>query len=136
MKETRTARGGPECPTLLHYLARVLLRTDSSLISFTDDLPHLDAAARGKFTFSHLDCRLNVPDLVSVSTVMQSVNGLVSGLSQVKDEIRQLRQLRSQPANDQFTHVMGVMFLPSILKVTPHLCGSLSSRKLAQAWKH
>jgi diaphanous 1 len=49
MKETRTARGGTDCPTLLHYLARVLLRTDPSLISFTDDLPHLDAAARGQF---------------------------------------------------------------------------------------
>lgn len=46
MKETKTARGGSDCPTLLHYLARVLLRSDPSLINFMDDMPHLEAAAR------------------------------------------------------------------------------------------
>jgi len=48
MKETRTAKGGPECPTLLHYIARVLMRTDPHLVNFIDDIPHLEAAARGK----------------------------------------------------------------------------------------
>lgn len=47
MKETKTVKGGPGCPTLLHYLARVLLRKDPSLVSFIDDMPHLEAAARG-----------------------------------------------------------------------------------------
>jgi diaphanous 1 len=47
MKETKTVKGGPECPTLLHYLARVLLRTDPLLVTFIEDLPHLEAAARG-----------------------------------------------------------------------------------------
>ena len=49
MKETKTAKGGPECPTLLHYLARVLLRTDPSLVTFIEDMPHLEAAARGVY---------------------------------------------------------------------------------------
>jgi len=47
MKETKTVKGGPECPTLLHYIARVLLRTDPSLVNFIEDLFHLEAAARG-----------------------------------------------------------------------------------------
>jgi diaphanous 1 len=47
MKETKTAKGGQECPTLLHYLARILLRADPSLVTFVNDLPHLEAAARG-----------------------------------------------------------------------------------------
>lgn len=47
MKETKTANGGPECPTLLHYLARVLLRKDPFLVNFIDELPSLEAAARG-----------------------------------------------------------------------------------------
>ena len=47
MKETKTASGGPDCPTLLHYLSRVIMRTDESLISFIDDLPNLEPAARG-----------------------------------------------------------------------------------------
>ena len=41
MKETKTAKGVPDCPTLLHYIARVLLRKDPSLVSFIDDMPHL-----------------------------------------------------------------------------------------------
>jgi diaphanous 1 len=47
MKETRTAQGGSECPTLLHYIARVLLRSDPLLVTFIEDMPHVEAAARG-----------------------------------------------------------------------------------------
>ena len=47
MKETRTVKGSPECPTLLHYVARTLLGSNPNFINFADDLPHLEAAARG-----------------------------------------------------------------------------------------
>jgi len=40
--------------------------------------------------------------------IMQSVNSLVAGLQQVKEELRQLRQLRTLPVDDQFIHVMQV----------------------------
>lgn len=50
LKETRTARSDSDCPTLLHYLARLMGRADPSLITFIDDLPHLEAAARGSYT--------------------------------------------------------------------------------------
>ena len=55
MKETKTAKGAPECPTLLHYVARVLLRHDPSLVTFIEDVPHVEAAARGE------SCSLLVP---------------------------------------------------------------------------
>jgi diaphanous 1 len=48
MKEMKAANGRSDCPTLLHYLARVLLRSDPSLVTFIEDLPHVEAAARGK----------------------------------------------------------------------------------------
>lgn len=51
MKETKTAKGGPECPTLLHYVARVLIRTDPSLTLFIDEMPSVESAARGKWHF-------------------------------------------------------------------------------------
>ena len=41
-------KGGPQCPTLLHYIARVLLRTDPTLVTFLEDMPHVEAAARGE----------------------------------------------------------------------------------------
>jgi len=47
MKETKTAKAGSDCPTLLHYLARVLLRANSRIIVFVEELPHVEAAARG-----------------------------------------------------------------------------------------
>lgn len=47
MKETKTAKSDADCPTLLHYLARVLIRRDDRIIFFVDDLPHVEAAARG-----------------------------------------------------------------------------------------
>jgi hypothetical protein len=49
LKETKTARAEQSgCPTLLHYLARVLMRTDPSLCTFVDEIPHLEPAARGE----------------------------------------------------------------------------------------
>lgn len=47
--ETRTTKGGSDCPTLLHYLARVLMRKDPTLVNFIDELPNLEPAARGEF---------------------------------------------------------------------------------------
>ena len=47
LKETKTAKGGAECPTLLHYLAKVLLRKDPSLTTFILEMPNVEAAARG-----------------------------------------------------------------------------------------
>ncbi|WVW81462.1 hypothetical protein I302_103456 [Kwoniella bestiolae CBS 10118] len=45
MKETRTAKGSG-CPTMLHYLARILLRKDASLVLWSEDVPALEPAAR------------------------------------------------------------------------------------------
>lgn len=47
MKDTKTSRPASECQTLLHYLACMLMKTDAEFVNFMDDLPHLEAAARG-----------------------------------------------------------------------------------------
>ncbi|KAJ6566848.1 hypothetical protein B0H19DRAFT_1258033 [Mycena capillaripes] len=89
---------GSECPTLLHYLACVLMRTDPSLVNFIDDLPHLEAAAR-----------------VSVQSVTQSVHAIDAGLNQVKDEITQLKSLSGVPVDDRFIRVIE----PFVVQVGP-----------------
>ena len=43
-----------------------------------------------------------------MQTVTQSINALAAGLSQVKEEISQLKQIHSLSANDKFVHVMQV----------------------------
>lgn len=48
MKETKTAKTTSDCPTLLHYIARVLLRTEPKLTLFIEELPNLEPAARSK----------------------------------------------------------------------------------------
>ncbi|KAI0776213.1 FH2-domain-containing protein [Trametes elegans] len=88
LRETKTVKASPDCPTLLHYLAKVLLRRDSSLVTFIEDMPHVEAAAR-----------------VSVPTIMQSVQSLVGGMKQVNEEIQQLRKMQSIP-QDRFVIVM------------------------------
>ncbi|PPQ84655.1 hypothetical protein CVT24_006861 [Panaeolus cyanescens] len=88
LKETKTAKGGPACPTLLHYVARTLLRKDPSLTTFIDELPNLEAAAR-----------------VSASTVLQNVNSLVSGLNQVQEEVKHISALGNR-SGDHFVAVM------------------------------
>lgn len=88
LRETKTAKGGPDCPTLLHYLAKVLLRSDPALVTFIEDMPHVEAAAR-----------------VSVQTIIASVHGMVDGLKRVSEELTILQKTRL-PAGDNFIMVM------------------------------
>ena len=79
--------------TLLHYLANTLEEKQRDLITFMDELQHLEVAAR-----------------VSVVTLMASVNSLETGVAQIKEEIRVLKRIRLSPENDKFIEVMGVSF--------------------------
>ncbi|KAI0034599.1 hypothetical protein K488DRAFT_83894, partial [Vararia minispora EC-137] len=90
LRETKTVKGGAGCPTLLHYIARILLRSDPTLVTFVEDMPHLEAAAR-----------------VSVQTLQTSIASLVDGLIQVKEEMKRMRSDRTTPSGDQFAQVMG-----------------------------
>ena len=111
MEETKTTNGGAHCPTLLHYLARTLLRTDPSVIQFIEDLPNLEPAARGAHPYLLFQVMALPLIPVSVQTITQAVNTLVSGLGQIKDEIKQLQQV-GLPADDRFVHVMQVSCSP------------------------
>lgn len=90
MRETTTSKASPDCPTLLHFVAKVLLKSDAELVNFLDELPHLEAAAR-----------------ISIQTVSSTVATLSAGLAQVQSEIKTLRQgkLKGSP-EDRFVQVM------------------------------
>ncbi|CAE6362187.1 unnamed protein product, partial [Rhizoctonia solani] len=67
LKETKTAKGESECPTLLHYLARVLLRSEPSTILFIEQAPHLESAAR-----------ISVQTVISGPFIMSSAESVYS----------------------------------------------------------
>jgi len=48
LKDTRATNASGVTPTLLHFLARVFLRKDPSLLQFLVEMPHLEAASRSK----------------------------------------------------------------------------------------
>ncbi|KAI5476137.1 hypothetical protein MNV49_000407 [Pseudohyphozyma bogoriensis] len=89
LKETRAVSDSGPTPTLLHYLVKVLLRADETLLGFLDDCPHVEAASR-----------------VSFATVMGSVHSLVAGVASVEEEIRVLKELQLSPPGDRFLPVM------------------------------
>ena len=112
LKETKTASGGTECPTLLHYLARVLLRTDPSLVMFIEEMPHLEPAARGRSICDPSNVKYSRGETVSVPTVIASVQSLTAGLAQLKEEVAAVQRLPTV-GNDRFVTVMQVS--PSLL---------------------
>ncbi|KAF8138924.1 hypothetical protein EV363DRAFT_1315171 [Boletus edulis] len=89
MKETKTARATPDCPTLLHYIARVLLRTEPKLTRFIEELPDLEPAAR-----------------ISFQSVSQAVQSAITSRAKVEAEIQLMKQLRDPSANDQFRFIV------------------------------
>ena len=46
LRETRTARS--DCPTLLHFVARTIVKTSPGLALFIEDMPSVSAAARSE----------------------------------------------------------------------------------------
>ncbi|WVQ93958.1 hypothetical protein IAU59_001036 [Kwoniella sp. CBS 9459] len=68
MRDTRTAKGS-DCPTMLHYLAKILLRRDARLIIWNEDVPALDPAAR--ITLSDLGSSIN--EITTSLTASQSL---------------------------------------------------------------
>ena len=94
MRDTKAIENNAKgTSTLLHYLANTLEFKQRDLITFMDELPHLEVAAR-----------------VSVVTLMASVNSLATGVAQIREEIRILRRIRLSPENDKFIEVMSVSF--------------------------
>lgn len=111
MKETRTAKATSECPTLLHYLARLLIKSDQELVTFINDLPHIEAAARSAlfcFTIAIVLGVLTTFCAVSVQNTLASVQTISLGLEQVKREIENVRQRKEQRPEDRFLFVMEV----------------------------
>ncbi|KAJ3522423.1 hypothetical protein NMY22_g11895 [Coprinellus aureogranulatus] len=106
LKEARTAKGGPSCPTLLHYVAKVLIRKDPNLPAFIEELPSLEAAARSnRYSASSPGHVLNFL-LVSVQTISQTISSLAVGLNLVETELERHRTQRGTAANDRFVSVM------------------------------
>ena len=86
----------------------MLLRNEPLLVTFIDEIPHLEGAARGKDALYHLKRRSTDRDLsVSVPTVFQSIQTLVNGLATVNTEIIQLSR-EPLEAGDRFLKVMQV----------------------------
>jgi diaphanous 1 len=110
LKETKTTKAGADCPTLLHYLARVLLRTNPSLVTFMEDLPHVEAAARGAWLCLAIRSILH-SETVSLQTVATSVHALVTGLAQVENEVEQYKTM-NLTSDDHFIKVMEVCDMP------------------------
>ena len=113
MRETTTSKASPDCPTLLHFVAKVLLKFDAELVNFLDELPHLEAAARRKFYCFLLNATTYFYwyfILVSIHTVSSTVATLSAGLVQVQTEIKLIRQGKLKVSlEDRFIQVMEVM---------------------------
>lgn len=108
MKETRTARPGGDCPTLLHYLARLLLQADEELVHFINDMPHIEASARSKLVYARANDLLTC-DIVSVQNCLTSVKAIANGFDEIKNEIEAMKQRRPS-SEDKFVMVMEVSY--------------------------
>ncbi|BGP44533.1 hypothetical protein JCM10450v2_000347 [Rhodotorula kratochvilovae] len=89
LQEVRAANPSAETPTLLHYLVRVVRRQDPSLLSFLEEVPHVEAASR-----------------VSSATVQETVQSLVAGVAQAKAELELLKGTNEKNPQDRFVPVM------------------------------
>lgn len=93
----------------MHYIAKVLLKNNADLINFIEEMPHLEAAARGLSLRMPLLLPFISVKIVSVQTVTASIQSFVVGMDQVKEEIKQTQTSKSRWSNDRFVAVMQVI---------------------------
>ncbi|KAG0232219.1 hypothetical protein BGX31_005209 [Mortierella sp. GBA43] len=89
IRDTKGIDGKPGSNTLLHYLVKVVGSKDPTMLDFLEEVPHLEAASR-----------------ISVQSLMGSVNSLVTGMNQIREEAQKLRTIKTLPPNDLFIEVM------------------------------
>lgn len=88
LKDTRPSQPTPATPTLLHYLVRVLNKTDKTLVGFLDDCSHVEAAAR-----------------LSTTSIMASIAALITGHGTIKQETAILQKVGISSQSDRFVDV-------------------------------
>ncbi|RUS31155.1 hypothetical protein BC938DRAFT_478371 [Jimgerdemannia flammicorona] len=129
LKDTKPSeRSFSETPTLMHYLARFVENKCGELMNFMDELPHIEAATRGKSSglCNSYDEEAGIADHfiesvvlytllpVSVGTVMASVESLVEGIRLIRDEIIMLKSPSegvSEILSDRFASVMKIFIV-------------------------
>ncbi|KAF0356988.1 FH2-domain-containing protein [Gigaspora margarita] len=90
ISETKALENNPKgLSTLLHYLAATLEEKQNDLLTFMDELTHLEGASK-----------------VSYVAVTATVASLGSGADLIKEEIRILKKIRLTPNNDRFCELM------------------------------
>ncbi|PWN41049.1 hypothetical protein IE81DRAFT_315743 [Ceraceosorus guamensis] len=100
LRDTKPAVATPATPSLLHYLVRLLNRSDRTLVGFLDDLPHVEAAAR-----------------LSTQSIMASITALLGGHEQVRTEADVLQRIPISPAGDRFLSATGVFLTTTTSQV-------------------
>lgn len=88
LKDTKPSQPSPATPSLLHYLVRVLNKTDKTLVGFLDDCSHVEAAAR-----------------LSTQSIMQSITALITGHDAVQQEMATLQCIGISSQSDRFVDV-------------------------------
>ncbi|KAK9722183.1 hypothetical protein K7432_002855 [Basidiobolus ranarum] len=90
LKDVRAKDGNKKgIPSLLHYLCYLLQEKNPQLLTFMEQLPHVEAAAR-----------------VSVPSVVSTIEVLETGLQQVQKEVEVLTKSKISDSNDKFVPVM------------------------------
>jgi len=89
------------------------MRSNPSLILFLEDLPHVEAAARGTAFLKLLALRLTLPS-VSVQIILQTIHGLTQGLERVVEEVTTVKSSPKQ-TGDLFVRIME----PFVAQVRP-----------------
>lgn len=88
IKDTKPSNPSPATPSLLHYLVRVLNKTDKTLVGFLDDCSYVEAAAR-----------------LSTQSIMQSITALITGYEAVQQEMATLQRIGISSQSDRFVDV-------------------------------
>ncbi|SAM77134.1 related to Diaphanous protein homolog 1 [Ustilago bromivora] len=88
LKDTKPSNPSPATPSLLHYLVRVLNKTEKTLVGFLDDCSYVEAAAR-----------------LSTQSIMQSITALITGYEAVQKEMATLQRIGISSQSDRFVDV-------------------------------
>lgn len=119
LKDTRATVTAPGATagtaTLLHHIARLMMKQSDGLIDFLSESPHVQAASRSACfppgtirSWLVLMHALATDPLVSAATVAASVSAVTNAISAVRAELDVMKRLPTSSPIDRFIPVMEV----------------------------
>lgn len=104
----------------MHFLADTVEKNHPDLVNFTEEILHIEKAARGLYNLPVLFTQelfilfhIVLISPVSEENIQKNIRQMEKSVKQLEIDVKNAQNDKSAPPNDRFVEVMKISFLPN-----------------------